>query len=169
MWCLRWITTSQCTMSSAFTRWLTVVFVNECQCCGLRPWSYDKTVSDQCRSWSWSCTSGLGLGLNMLVLFPIVASVLCCQMSTLTLATSWMWLHWTWLAFGCTVFFHCWYWTCIKLYYRTGFTAEQFFFYFITYLFNFILILVRMQRSWSWSWSCTSGLGLAVSVLVLVL
>ena len=51
------------------------------QCCGLRPWSYDKTglrpvlvlvLVLQFRSWSWSCTSGLGLGLNILVLFPIV-------------------------------------------------------------------------------------------------
>jgi len=32
------------------------------QCCGLRPWSYDKTgLRDQCRSWSWSCSFGLGL------------------------------------------------------------------------------------------------------------
>ena len=51
------------------------------QCCGLRPWSYDKTglrpvpvlvLVLQFRSWSWSCRSGLGLGLNILVLFPIV-------------------------------------------------------------------------------------------------
>ena len=51
-------------MSSAFTWSLTVVFVNECQCCGLRPWSYDKTVSDQCRSWSWSWSQHFGLVSN---------------------------------------------------------------------------------------------------------
>jgi len=56
------------------------------QCCGLRPWSCDKTglrpvpvlvlvLQFRSWSWSWSCTSGLGLGLKILVLFPIVKMI----------------------------------------------------------------------------------------------
>ena len=61
-----------------------VCLTSVCQCCGLRPWSYDKTglrpvpvlvLVLQFRS--WSCTSGLGLGLGLkiLVLFPTLLSV----------------------------------------------------------------------------------------------